>query len=156
MKQENEKNHFDNIENENIEPTNYKQWAEFFINPKIGKSVQIKNVVLPWGKFYRPGDKNIEINKSNIEDLIIPISPTYSNGYIATCGRSNSPSGTEGSFDIYLTETNEKLFSLYWDCPFSGSNKLTITKHQSKYSISSPNVSKSGPIGSHTLDIYTR
>lgn len=43
------------------------------------------------------------------------------------CGLENSPTGTEGSVEIRLDESDEKIAEIYWDCPWSSSAN-TLTK----------------------------
>jgi len=51
------------------------------------------------------------------------------------CGRQNSPSGTEGSFEILLD--NERIAEIYWDCPWgAGSNQLKTRFVKKNYHVS--------------------
>lgn len=45
-----------------------------------------------------------------------------------TCGRSDSPSGTEGRFSLVDPEDGDKVIrQFHWDCPWgSGSNKFEV------------------------------
>jgi hypothetical protein len=91
------------------------QWAVFSITAN-GIILSIKNSKLKWGKFYYPPNKSKEIKPATIDQTVIPIGITAT---IGTCGRSQSWSGTEGSFDLYDGAT--KIGMYYWNVPF-GSN----------------------------------
>lgn len=65
------------------------------------------------GKFYSNGNKDEEIQPSQIEGTTVTQDQTYT---IYACGRENASSGTEGSFDIY--DGNTKVGTYTWDCPW--------------------------------------
>ncbi|KAH0837751.1 hypothetical protein J3R83DRAFT_5926 [Lanmaoa asiatica] len=52
------------------------------------------------------------------------------------CGRASSPSGTEGSFEVHIDESNEKIAEIYWDCPYIGENQLGKRYVKDGYDIS--------------------
>ena len=70
------------------------------------------------------------------------------------CGRENSPSGTEGSFEVHLEESGEKIAKIYWDCPYIGSNKLEKHDVKTDYDISFDGFSiPSGPLGEGNINV---
>ncbi|MDX6914309.1 aegerolysin family protein [Pectobacterium carotovorum] len=105
----------------------YAQWVEIRIYSE-NMTLTVKNVVQSWGKFYKKGNKDDEISKDKIEGLKIDYD---SNVTICSCGRSNSWSGTEGSFELY--DGSVLVGKYYWDCPWgSKDNKSEWTKGDSK------------------------
>ena len=69
-------------------------------------------------------------------------------------GRENSPSGTEGSFEIHLDGSGEKIAEIYWDCPYIGSNKLEKRYVKADYDVSFNGFSiPSGPLGNGTINV---
>lgn len=67
-------------------------------------------------------------------------------------GRESSPSGTEGYFDIMLD--GEKIGKVYWDCPWSGSNKIQKHDVKSGYSIEFDGFSiPSGALGKGQINV---
>jgi hypothetical protein len=101
----------------------YAQWVQIKILP-ANLNVTIKNVVHEWGKFYS-GDKDNEVDPSSINNTSIASGNAYT---ISACGRSDSPSGTQGSFDLYDDTTHIGTYS--WDCPW-GSKKNSSDWHPS-------------------------
>lgn len=70
------------------------------------------------------------------------------------CGRQASPTGTEGSFEVYLAGTNERIAQIYWDCPFIGSNKIEKRYVKPGYLISTEGFSiPSGALGKGTISV---
>lgn len=70
------------------------------------------------------------------------------------CGRQNSPSGTEGSFEVHLEGSGEKIAEIYWDCPYIGSNKLEKRYVKENYDISFNDFSvPSGPLGKGRINV---
>ena len=70
------------------------------------------------------------------------------------CGRENSPSGTEGSFDVYLDGGGEKIATIYWDCPYIGSNKIEKRYVKNGYDVSWDGFRiPSGPLGHGTINV---
>lgn len=97
----------------------------------VNGDFEIKGAHLDWGKFHEPGDKNKEIYASQINGTIIKDEDSYT---IASCGRENASSGTEGRFSLYDGDT--EVFQYYWDCPWSGSNSDRLdVKDKEKYAV---------------------
>ncbi|KAJ7518446.1 hypothetical protein O6H91_21G070500 [Diphasiastrum complanatum] len=92
------------------------------------ESLEIRDARLVWGKWYQYPDKNKEISAPN-GTIINPGSPVT----IASCGRQNASSGTEGSFNLYAKPSDRKIATVSWDCPLSGSNVLSVTSLTNDY-----------------------
>jgi hypothetical protein len=108
----------------------YAQWIEITVFVVNG-DFEIKGAHLDWGKFHDPGNKNKEIYASQINGTIIKDEDSYT---IASCGRENASSGTEGRFSLYDGDT--EVFKYYWDCPWSGSNSDRLdVKDKEKYAV---------------------
>ncbi|AYR19500.1 aegerolysin family protein [Alcaligenes faecalis] len=108
----------------------YAQWIEITVFVVNG-DFEIKDAHLDWGKFHKPGNKNKEIYASQINGTIIKDEDSYT---IASCGRENASSGTEGRFSLY--DGNTEVFKYYWDCPWSGSNSDRLdVKDKEKYTV---------------------
>ena len=106
----------------------YAQWVEISIESKTGSTLSIKNAQHACGKFFKNNNKDEEISPDDINKIQIP---SGDKGIIASCGREDAASGTEGSFDIYDGET--KVGNYYWDCPWgSKSNQSTWTSTPSE------------------------
>ncbi|GAA3563392.1 MULTISPECIES: aegerolysin family protein [Marinobacter] len=105
----------------------YAQWISITIEPK-NYDVTIKNVTSDWGKFYS-GSKDNEVSPEDIEGKVIKAGEKFT---ISSCGRSDSASGTEGSFDLYHGSSH--VGNYYWDCPWgSKTNTSTWTADNSEY-----------------------
>jgi len=106
-------------------PRAYAQWVVIVLNNLSTETITIKNVVLSYGKFHEAGSKDNEIDKNDVQGVKIVPRGTFS---IYSCGRSDSPSGTEGSFDLVDNSTNQLIRNIYWDCPWGSSrNTFNIT-----------------------------
>ncbi|CAM2987522.1 aegerolysin family protein [Vibrio neptunius] len=97
----------------------YAQWVTITIYA-TNYDVTLKNVSHSWGKFYDSkqigvagGSKDNEYEPSEIEGQVIERGTSFS---INACGRSDSASGTEGSFELYDGSTHVGTYS--WDCPW--------------------------------------
>lgn len=65
------------------------------------------------GKFYRYDDKDHEVSPDEVSKQT---AGTRSNIGVASCGRPDSVSGAEGSYDIYDGDT--KVCYVYRSCPW--------------------------------------
>lgn len=105
----------------------YAQWVTITIYA-TNYDVTLKNVAHSWGKFYGSqlgiagGKKDNEYQPDVFEGKIIKPKTSFS---INACGRDNSASGTEGSFDFYNGDTQVGTYS--WNCPWSGTNSSTLS-----------------------------
>ncbi|WP_251861449.1 aegerolysin family protein [Clostridium sp. Marseille-Q2269] len=153
MNQENEKNCFDNRmdKQENfIEGRAYKQWVKFHIKA-VNEELTIQNATLSWGKFYNPDNQNHEISPSKVNETKIS---KHEIAIIASSGRKDSPSGTQGSFDI-CDKNKKTLFTIYWDCPWGGLNSFSYIKHNEKFIMEKlpTQINERGDIGNVNLNV---
>jgi hypothetical protein len=72
-------------------------------------------------------------------------------------GRENSPSGTEGSFEVRLTKDGKDgdlIGKVYWDCPYIGKNTLSKSDVKNDYEISFEGFSiPNGALGKGKINI---
>lgn len=99
-------------------------WVEVVIE-NYNSEVTIQNIKLEWGRLYNLGDRDNEISAESLNGTVIKAGKRL---WICACGRSWSPSGTEGSFQLFDPEN--KLIGTYsWDCPLGQRmNKSSWTK----------------------------
>jgi hypothetical protein len=65
-----------------------------------------------------------------------------------------TPSGTEGTFEVHLDGTNERIAVIYWDCPYIGSNKIEKRNVKAGYDISWDGFSiPSGALGNGRINV---
>jgi hypothetical protein len=102
------------------------------------------------GKFYQYDNKDEEVSRDTVQN--ISISSGNSAG-IASCGRSDSPSGTEGSFELWVGNT--KICKIYWDCPWgSKRNTFTVSEVNDEYLVEATGANiDSGALGNVTVKI---
>jgi hypothetical protein len=101
----------------------YAQWAKILIKSK-SVDLAIRNVDLKFGKFYENDNKEHEIKIT--PNQMIPIPKNNGGLWLCTCGRSDSPSGTEGSFDVYTGDGKVKIGHYYWECPWGEKRNTSI------------------------------
>ena len=97
------------------------QFTEITIaNKSSDKTLKIENIVMKYGKIYPEGNKNgPEIPPSDVEGTQIKPKKSY---VLRTCGRSDSPSGTEGYFD--LTVDGRMVRNIYCVSPWGASDNV--------------------------------
>ncbi|MFT5679631.1 MAG: hypothetical protein ACI8RZ_000535 [Myxococcota bacterium] len=106
-------------------------------------SVSVGLASLQWGKFYEPGDMDKELTDDQIDAIMVSADSV---GQVFSCGRDDSPSGTEGQFGIFYGGV--QLGTFVWDAPYRGStntfnwtpidaSKLSVTVQGGSYSGSS-------------------
>jgi hypothetical protein len=73
---------------------------------------------------------------------------------IASCGREDASSGTEGSYDIY--DGGTKVCTVYWDCPWGLKRNSFETKNVNKdYTVQDSGANlDSGAIGTVTIKVF--
>jgi hypothetical protein len=98
----------------------YAQWVVINLGSN-GTTLSIKNAQLSWGKFFKNPEKDCEISTDEINRIQI-LSGNVA--VIASCGRSDAASGTEGTFDIYDGAT--EVGNFYWDCPWGSKRNHMI------------------------------
>ncbi|KAG9194357.1 hypothetical protein G6011_04392 [Alternaria panax] len=129
----------------------YAQWVVIhIINSFRNGSINVKNAEAMWGKFHRPGNKDNEISAGDVNKMTIGAG---SSEKIASCGRSDSASGTEGKFDIY--DGDNRVCTVYWSCPWgSKSNNFQIQNRNKDYGITLGDWNQdSGSLGEVDVDI---
>lgn len=126
----------------------YAQWVSVTIK-SINCSLNVRNVVLEYGKLYS-GTKDNEVQLDKVNGVTIKAGDSFT---ISACGREDSPSGTEGSFDLYDGDVH--VGSYYWDCPWgSKSNSSTWTPGSDNYIGQQTGANlDSGALGNVTLKI---
>ncbi|KAH7232772.1 aegerolysin type hemolysin [Fusarium tricinctum] len=129
----------------------YGQWVYILIQSKIASgNISVKNVNIMWGKFYKYDDKDNEISPQDVGNIVIP-----SNGSagIASCGRSDAASGTEGTFDLY--DGDVKICNIYWSDPWGGStNIFTVSNVNDSYIVQATGATlEGGPLGNVNVRI---
>lgn len=122
------------------------QYFQPTVQNKTAAAVILANFQISYGKFYDiseyldlsassfpltdPSDDRYNETKSAQGTKI----PSKGEAEFGHCGRESSPSGTEGTFDITL-ETGEIIATIYWVCPWSGSNKLEVKYVKDPYTV---------------------
>ncbi|KAI1074667.1 aegerolysin type hemolysin [Whalleya microplaca] len=96
-------------------PKAYAQWVHMVIHNDMGSGdLSVSNVKINWGKYYSWPDKDAELATSGIAGQTIkPGGGTFE---IASCGRENSPSGCEGSFELF--DGDVRVCKVYFNCPW--------------------------------------
>lgn len=101
----------------------YAQWIRMEIQSE-NLELKMSNLVKGWGKFHADGNKDKEIDKSDV--LGDGKIPSGESKVISACGRESASSGTDGSFELYDGPT--KIGKYYWSCPWgSKPNESTWT-----------------------------
>ena len=74
-------------------------------------------------------------------------------GGIASCGRSDASSGTEGSYDIY--DGDSRVCSIYWNCPWgSKTNAFTVSNIPEDYMVQATGQNlDSGALGTVSIKV---
>ncbi|PFH58639.1 hypothetical protein XA68_13432 [Ophiocordyceps unilateralis] len=132
----------------------YAQWIIVAIyNGLADGFITIKNVNIKQGKFFGENGMDYELSAEQISQKTIV---TNDIEYVRACGRAHSPSGTEGSLELYELDT--KICKLYWSCPWgSKTNDFRVQDHDpttSRYWIKcGPYSRESGAIGTVTLAV---
>eukprot|EP00249_Psilotum_nudum_P030451 c43071_g1_i1 orf=183-737(+) len=130
----------------------YGQWAAFDIDFKSfgTQPLTVKHATLEWGKWFDFPDQDKELGSSSINGLTVQPNGV-SDRPIAASGRESASSGAEGSFDLYIG--NIKAGSVYFDCPWSGSNKLSSDSACKDCIVGVPSVPPNGAIGRVTIKV---
>ncbi|RAL08230.1 aegerolysin family protein [Aspergillus homomorphus CBS 101889] len=106
------------------------QWiVVHIINSMKSDTISVKNAAHSYGKFYRNGNKDIEISIDDINK--ITVAPDGS-ADIGACGRQDSWSGTTGSFELY--DGDSKICTISWDCPWGKpTNEFGVSEQSKDY-----------------------
>ena len=108
-------------------------------------SIWITGIKLDYGKLYDGDDKDNEVKPGDVIGTEIKSKESYT---IYSCGRENSPSGTEGTVTVSdKQEDGNRIADIYWDCPYTGRNKLEKRKANKHWLVDVPTVLPDGAIG---------
>ncbi|KAH7920735.1 putative Asp-hemolysin precursor [Leucogyrophana mollusca] len=131
-------------------PDTYDQWVVLEITNSLGSPLKIQNASLSWGKFHKNGDRDYEISPEEVDKIVIPAGSEHS---VSSCGRSHSPSGTEGTIDLYDDTT--KVCTLYWNCPWgSSANNFEVQDVNQGYIVThGPWNAVAGPLGNIKIKV---
>ncbi|MCJ1396749.1 hypothetical protein MMC18_009641 [Xylographa bjoerkii] len=117
-------------------------WVRLTLRNKSNKNLTIKNVTVNCGKFYQWNDDTKELGKETVEGQTIRAKKDFS---FAACGRENGTMGCAADFDLYDGET--KVVSLYYSCPYSGSNELVKKFGEDDWMVDVPKIMTAGSLG---------
>lgn len=124
----------------------YDQWIDLKITNRGEAPLKITGA-LSWGKWYQAGDKSKPANAPNV------VLEKGKSTRVAACGRSDSPSGTEG--EIFIARQSKRVVTVNFDVPFMGSNLFKTVVHDDETtSTNAPNWSTSGALGEMLLYVY--
>lgn len=119
----------------------YAQWVSFNILAD-NCNLTIDQASHSWGKFYQYDDKDKELSAGQINGTVIEIAQESYN-VLSACGRSDSASGTQGSYDLYEGDT--KVVTIVWDCPWgSKTNSWSPVSQNPNYLVSITGGSREG------------
>ncbi|KAF9057278.1 aegerolysin type hemolysin [Panaeolus papilionaceus] len=131
----------------------YGDWVHITItNKSRSRTLKISYIDALYGKFYE-GNKDNEVQPGAFINKEIPPKGSLD---IYSCGRSDSPSGTEGNVTIAdsTDSGNVEVVNVYWDCPYSGQNKFHKTRENNEdYIVALSSFSTSGPLKDISVDI---
>lgn len=129
-------------------------WVSITVtNKSKTRTMKISSLTLQWGKLYDgPDDRETEVSSGRYVDK--EIAPKGSIEFYS-CGRSDSASGSEGSFTVVdVTGGDAEICTVHWDVPFSGSNRFYKESEDSdNYTTALSSFSTSGPLKHQTVDI---
>jgi len=125
------------------------QWFQPTVRNRLPQVIVLTKFTILYGKFY---DINNRFNETgSAQGTKIPGGDEHEWGH---SGRQNSPSGTEGIFEVQLEGSNEKIAEIYWSCPYIGSNKLEKRYVKAGYDISFDGFSiPSGELGRGKINV---
>lgn len=156
---------------DNVGNMAYGQWIMLLITNSIETQIRVQNAQLnlqvttlhfSWpahltlvcsGKFYRGGNKDVEIPLAEVDQVGIPWGAEEQ---LSSCGRSDAAAGTMGFVDLYDEDT--KVCRISWSCPWGAyPNTLKIDDYdpeRSQYSVQVEHGDfTSGPIGEVFVNI---
>jgi hypothetical protein len=94
------------------------------------------------GKFYRDGNKGVEIKPQALDGTTIEDDQTVP---VYSCGRDGAASGTEGSFELHDQKTQKRVCTIEWDCPWgSHTNTFDIKNINDQFRVVHGPYNKSG------------
>ncbi|KAF8334424.1 aegerolysin type hemolysin [Amanita rubescens] len=125
-----------------------KQWFQPTVRNRLGRGIVLANFYINYGKFYdihHPYHETVSAQGTRIGSR-----GEHEWGH---CGREGSPSGTEGSFEVHLEGSGEKIAKIYWNCPYIGGNKVEKRDLKRGYDISLDGFSSSGALGKGRINV---
>jgi hypothetical protein len=144
------------------------QWFQPTVRNRLSQAIVLAKFTILYGKFYDISE-SISLNFSHSVDEYlssldnrfqetasaqgtkIPGGNQYEWGH---SGRQNSPSGTEGIFEVHLDGSGEKIAEIYWVCPYIGSNKIEKRYIKEGYDVSIDGFSiPSGALGNGRINV---
>lgn len=140
------------MEEQQAETRTYSQWVAVTLCSE-GATIYIKNAKHAYGKFYKSGDKDTEIEPSTINTYSVK---SGEHVYVNACGRSGAAMGTGGSFEVW--DNSGLICTYYWDCPHgSAANKSYFEISNNAYNVDfvSGHLDK-GAIGEVGLVVITK
>lgn len=129
------------------------QWIGLTISNKSqdpNSFLTISELNLKWGKLYRDGNVDTEISTADVVGRTISSGNTYT---IWSSGRSNSPTGTEGTVVLKFEDSDIVVAEIYWDVPWAGENTLRNLQSNTDWIVDIPQFSHDGAIGEVTVQI---
>ena len=130
----------------------YGQWVQVTIENKTDRTLKISDIEILWGKLYDYPNKDVELPKSSVLYKTIESNGSFS---FASCGRSDSASGTEGFIWLQDDESGQNIMKVYWSCPWGLSgNKFEETNYPKGWFPSHTPFSSDGALGNITLTIF--
>ncbi|WP_127529312.1 aegerolysin family protein [Paenibacillus kobensis] len=107
----------------------YSMFVELSIE-NYNADVTIRNVKVEWGKLYKFGNKDHEIPVNEMEGTVVKAG---TNMWFCACGRDWSPSGPQGSFELFDSDNNW-IATYTWDCPLGEHyNKSELKKNNDSH-----------------------
>nr|AOW41304.1 hemolysin [Sparassis latifolia] len=126
----------------------YSQWVSITLQNSSGQDIQTANVNLPWGKFYADDNKGRDIPASSVVDQVVPAGDSFT---VYSCGREDSPTGTEGSFDVVDASSGAVIRTISWHCPYVGDNTFKLLDSNDAWAVDTSGFSQHGALGQITV-----
>jgi len=128
-----------------VSTLSYAQWIALELTNRSTDSIWITGIKLDYGKLYDGDSMDNEINPNDIVGTEIKSKQSYT---IYSCGRENLPSGTEGTVAVSdKKKDGNRIADIYWDCPYTGRNKLEKPKANKDWLVDVPTALPDGAIG---------
>ena len=105
----------------------WSEWVEIYFDNQSDKALEIKNFKNTGGWLYVAGDSGrSEMSADQVQGLSIASRPREDPGFGNT-GYSGWMKGCEGSLDLYIKDTQDRVCSINWNCPYwSKQNSFNI------------------------------
>ncbi|ATY64518.1 Aegerolysin [Cordyceps militaris] len=135
----------------------YAQWVSVTIVNLVHTGlITVQDAQIIWGKFYEGENKNSEILPEQVNKTTVASGAQAS---VGAAGRSDSSSGVEGSFSLFLG--GQKICGVYFSCPWGDKwNDFQLKDYDaatSPYSITTSPINRdSGALGNVTVTVLSR